>query len=279
MSTATAKVAPTLDADESAALAAGGIERGDPFVLVRFGDGDLYTMNAADDKELADMLQATLGDRPGRPPLALSCGEMMSMEVRDALRTAWAAITDPAGEHKLLLGDPRTSPFGPELYPYWEHLTSHIERSYIPIHHETFWLSDRPQHDLLRFCQAVRYSAERKVLIGRAELAPAAALVEADFIQVQPHNSLQDALVAVCCASDYSVVLVAAGRGGKAIIHGLLDPHRTVVDIGSLFDPIYVGNTRPRGGAASDAQAEAFFSELADEPVTVAANRPGRAYG
>ena len=271
-----ATLSRTLSAADSAALAAGGIERDDPFVLARFGDGDLYCMNADTEDEMADMLQATLGDRRGRPPLALADGEEWSPELRDALRDAWAAIT--AGEHTLLLGDPTTSDFGREMWPYWRQLDDGIERRYIPVHHEMFWLRAGQQPELLRFCRSVRASVQRKLLVGRAELAPAASMIAADFVEVDPFASLRDVDTVIRRGRAYDIVLFCAGRGGKAMIRGLLSASRTLVDVGALFDPLYIGKSRPRTGAASDRDARAFFSELAGRRVTVSRSRPGRAF-
>lgn len=267
----------TLTAEESCVIAAGGIERADPFTLVRFGDGDLYCMKAQSEKHAARMLRDTLGDRPGRPPLALADGELWTPELRDTLRETWEAVK--AFDGSLLLGDPKTSPFGTELYPYWDELLAGLERSYVPVHHEMFWLSDQPQPELLRFCRAVKYSAERKLLVGRKELEPAAAMLEADFQEVHPFRSLIDRSTVVGRGDDYPLVLLCAGRGGKAMTRGLLDKRRTIVDLGSLFDPLYIANSRPRVGAPSDEQAERFFTALANQLVTVDPGRPGRAYG
>lgn len=267
-----------MNAAESCALVAHLLESDYAFTLARFGDGDLYCMKADTADEAAAMLQATLGDRPGRPSLALADGEVWSEDLRDALRDAWEAITG-LGQHELLLGDPKTSGFGVELYPYWDDLTFNIFRPFGLVHHEMFWLHADPQPELLRFCRALRDSKKRKLLIGRPELAPAAALVEAEFIAVDPFDSLRDVFRVVQVADKYPVVLVCAGRGGKAMIHGLLDRRRTIIDLGSLFDPLYIANSRPRAGMPTDAQAEAFFSDLAGQPVRVSPNRPGRAYG
>lgn len=266
-----------MNAEQCCALAAGGIERQDHFTLARFGDGDLYCMKATTANEAAQLLQATLGDRPGRPPLALADGEQWSLELRDSLWKAWLAIT--SGDHKLLLGDPRTSGFGTELYPFWDTIRAGIQRRFIPVHHEMFWLTDQDQPELLRFCRAVKYSALDKLLVGRAELEPAADLIDAEFYEIEPFDSLTDAPWVVKAADPYPLVLLCAGRGGKAMIHGLLDPYRTIIDLGSLFDPLYIANSRPRVGAPSDEKAERFFSDLANRSVHVSPRRPGRAYG
>ena len=267
----------TLSLGDSAALAAGGVEREDPFVLARFGDGDLYSMKADSDADLAEMLQATLGDRPGRPPLALSCGELITADLRTVLREAWTAIT--TGDHTLMLGDPTTSDFGRELWPYWHQIAGQIERPYIPVHHETFWLRGEPQPELVRFCRAVKGSRLRKLLVARPEAAPAARMLHADFHPVPATEALTEARAVIRRGRGYDIVLIAAGRAGKTVIAGLLDPKRTLIDIGALFDPLYIGNTRPRAGVASDADAEAFFSEVAGEHVSVSPERPGRPYG
>lgn len=266
----------TLGWDESAHLAAGGIEREDPFVLSRFGDGDLYCMKADTEEEAAAMLTATLGERPGRPPAALADGEVWTPAMRDSLRNAWAVLTADS-DTTLMLGDPRTSDFGRELWPYWDSLASNIIRPFIPIHHEMFWLRAEPQPGLLRLCQALRATGAAKVLVGRAELAPAADIIDADFVEVSPFTSLEDA-PDVAALVDHDIVIVCAGRGGKEILVRTLAPDRTIIDAGALFDPLYIGNTRPRRGAASDEDVEAFFTAVADEPITVASNRPGRAY-
>lgn len=265
--------------DESADLAAGGIERGDPFVLSRFGDGDLYCMKADTEEDAARMLTATLGHRPGRPPAALADGEVWTPAMRDSLRNAWTILTTTDAARTLMLGDPRTSDFGRELYPYWVALAAAVTRTFIPVHHEMFWLRAEPQPGLLRFCRALRESQAAKVVVGRAELAPAAEIVAADFVEVSPFTSLDDAPRVVRECEPYEVVVLCAGRGGKEITVGLLNTYRTIVDVGALFDPLYIGNTRPRPGGATDEDAEEFFSRVADSPVAVAAHRPGRKYG
>lgn len=270
------EVMPTFDLEGSADIAAGGVERDDPFVLARFGDGDLYCMKADTEEEAAAMLQATLGHRPGRPPLALADGELWSPKLRDMLRDAWTQIT--SGDHTLLLGNPRTSDFGRELYPYWDSLAGAIDRHYIPVHHEMFWLRHGPQPGLARFCLAVRRSQQRKLLVGRKELRSAAVLIHSDFVDVDPFESVNDAARVVEAAADYDLVLFCAGRGGKPMIAALLDRPRTLIDVGSLFDPILIANSRPRPGAPSDRDAELFFTSIIGSPVTVSPDRPGRAY-
>ncbi len=267
----------TFDAEASCALAAGAVERQDPFVLSRFGDGDLYVMKADTAEECAAMLQATLGDRPGRPPLANSDAEEWTPDLRDSLRETWDAVT--TGKHQLMFGNPRTSGFGLELYPYWDRISAAIQRDYISVHHEMFWLTNQPQPELTRFCKALRNDSRVKVLVGRAETAPAAEMMECDFLEVQPHKSFEDAGWVTDRVAFYDVVVLCAGRGAKEMLRLLLDTERTIIDAGALFDPLFIENSRPRPGQATDADAEALFSEVMGRPVSVAQDRPGRPYG
>jgi len=271
----------TLDCAESAAHATHLIVTREPFVLSRFGDGDLYCMKADTEAEAAEMLAATLGPRNGRPPLALADGEQWSEALAYSLREAWDAITNYDGP--LLLGDPTTSGFGPELYPYWQTLAARITRPYTAVHHEMFWLRDEPQPELLGLLRAIRDSPYHKALVGRSELEAAAKMIGADFLEVDPFDSLQDALRISWLARQhlrgYDMVLLCAGRGGKEMTRLMLGRVPWIIDVGSLFDPLFIGPSRPRAGAASDEDAEAFFSALMGEPVRVAVGRPGRAYG
>lgn len=267
-----------LNAEMSADRAAAAVERHDPFVLVRYGDGDLYFMKADTADQLAGWLQAALGDRPGRPPLALAGGEQWSPALRDALRESFAHIT--GGEHTLLLGDPRSNMFGRELIPYWKDLTATITRSYTAVSVDMFWLTHRRQTGLHRLLRAITERSSAKVLIGREELRPAAGLIGARLITVNPYDAFADSERAARAASDSDLVLVCAGRGGKPIIANLLDSARTIIDAGALFDPLLIGNTRPRPGVTlTERHIERFFTDATGQTAKIAANRPGRLYG
>ncbi len=261
--------------EESAALLADKVERREEFALARYGDGDLYFMRGETLEEVEEALYACLGDRPGRPAGALSGGDLWSPKLRELLLQAWHRFV---AYDKMIFSDARTIlvDWGDELLPYWEELTSDLDLSYV--HHYALWLEREPRPELLRFCHAVRSHPGRTLIVGRHELKRAANMILSDFHVVDPYEADLDAAGVIRFVRDYEydLVLFCAGRGAKLMIAGLLGEGRMLIDAGSLFDPLCLGNTRPRPGDPSDADTEEFFSAVAGYEVRVSDNRPGR---
>lgn len=131
------------------------------------------------------------------------------------------------------------------------------------LHFEALLLM-RESEALLDFYRAVKADSRRKLYMGPAENAQAAAMLGAEHL-VTPMFGLfhqVDRLTDLLCASDFDVLLYGAGMAGNipAIRCWERFPERTYVNLGSALDPL--GRGRSRRQQLSPARAKALLQEL-----------------
>jgi hypothetical protein len=203
------------------------LHAGDPFVHVRFGDGDVFFATGTGPKLTAD-------------------GEEWSPELMERLRQAWVEIVSV--EQPLLLGDVESYEVSDGCERQWRGMLAVARdlRDDLPelVHIEALRVG---RGHALDFYMTVAACKCPKVLVGPEYLAAAAAMLDADFYEVPLRVSHE---VAEEVVSDvvhrYGLALFAAGRGGKIMQARLAvdDPDLVQVDVGSGLDILFGGVTR-----------------------------------
>jgi hypothetical protein len=212
----------------------------DPFVHVRFGDGDVFFATGTGPKLTAD-------------------GEHWTVELGARLRHAWqtlATIVQP-----LLVGDVDTYEVSDGCEEQWHQLLDEatLLRGRPPelVHIEALRVG---RGYALDFYEAVAADDRWKVLVGPEYLAAAAAMLDAEHIEIPLHVAHEEAtvnrVVDYLLDSGHQVALFAAGRGGK-IMQAEVAANRlfiTQVDVGSGLDILFGGVRRGTdGGVDADA--------------------------
>jgi hypothetical protein len=248
----------TSNADESAVILTNKLKAREPFVFTKFGDGDLYWMSGN--------------------PVPIAGGESyrpgIDAELRQAARTL-------AGLPHVYFGDQLTCGSGPYLKTEQDALRyrhtpgANYRYDDIPdsrwLHFECL-LIHRLSPELLEFYRVLK-ARERKLFIGGTHLLDAAKWLGCDpqgwILPVHPSNAHCQALTGLIefllygtTVESWDVVLLSAGRASKMIAAALASkfPDRTIIELGSALDPLFVGRTRSE--QVEPEAAREYFKEL-----------------
>ena len=191
------------------------IESGEPFVYVKYGDGEQQCMEAVEG--------ATID------------GQSYSFEIDLALRKSYNFLFTL-----------------PNLYmAFWRDPKSEVDGG-ILLHQNPGTRKDlKPLHD---FYKAIRDSSKTKVLVGPPKLRRAAEMLKANFIEVPEKDafSKRDEIMGKLRLNPVNggIYLFSCGLLAKVLITDLvrLDPTITCLDTGSSFDPIFGPQTRSQQG-------------------------------
>jgi hypothetical protein len=203
---------------------------GDPFVHVRFGDGDVFFATGTGPKLTAD-------------------GEEWSVDLMRALRKAWQMLA--FAKQPLLVGDVESYEVSDGCEEQWHVLLAEATtiRGDAPelVHIEALRVG---RGYALDFYEAVAADTRRKVLVGPEYLSAAAAMLDAEHIEIPlrvSHEHVDQVVRDIAYERfGFGIALFAAGRGGK-IMQGRLaidDPGLVQVDVGSGLDILFGGVRR-----------------------------------
>lgn len=213
---------------ETIDLLTGLIQTREPFVHVRFGDGDVFFATGAGPKLTAD-------------------GEEWSQDLADRLLGAWYQLALHDG--LLLVGDVETYMQSDGCEVEWRGLVRDAEfvrhKPLDFVHMEALRASVGAA---IPFYLAAARDDRAKVFVGPERLAPAAAMLGADHIPIPLGTSNDPEQVGGVVSRlsrpgrrGWEVAFFAAGRGGKIMQGALsaLKPGLTQVDIGSGLDILF----------------------------------------
>jgi hypothetical protein len=248
----------TPSADESAVILTNKLKAHEPCVFTKFGDGTLWWMSG-------NPVQSANGEvyRPG-----------IDAELREAARTL-------AKLPHVYLGDQLTCSSGPYLekeqreFIRWDHAEG-LTPSKVPItvseppppdrwlHMETV-LIHRLTPELLEFYRVLKADQRKKVMCAGMHLGGVRDLLSFEaFLQSDPANEHTRAWATshILATWDWDILLLAVGHASKLIAATLASkfPDRTIIELGSALDPLFVGRTR--GEQIEPEVARSYFKEL-----------------
>jgi hypothetical protein len=225
----------------------------DPFVHVRFGDGDIFFMSAtgpqmtADGEEWSPGLQAKLVDAFGRcvdcvPRLLL--GDIETYDVSDGCEDEWLVVLPEA--------DMRRD--GPVELVHMEALRA-------------------ARGHALPLYKAIADDPRRKMYVAPDYLRGAATMLGADLFPVPLRTAYLHAGEAAhaIASGGYEVALFSAGRGGK-VAQGMLACRAddlVQIDVGSGLDLMFGGVRRGTDAGVTDDRIEALRQEYRDAGMAV----------
>lgn len=233
----------TLDADASAALLTGKLQRLEPFFYIRYGDGALECISGR-------------GSR--------TCdGEEYSPELGAELLTCWNSLL---ASPTVCVGDWLSASFDRTCTANrYEAEYAALVGTFTPqwLHFEAL-LFMRESDALMDFYAAIANDPRRKLLVGPAELAPAARMLGASFFGIPMCANLFDQrawMLDELLRHDWDVLLYGAGMAGNipAVRCWEQYPGRTYVNLGSALDPLGRGRTRRQ--QLSSARVRSMFHE------------------
>lgn len=191
----------------------------EPFVHIRFGDGDVFFATGTGPKITGD-------------------GEEWSPGLRDKLLDAWLDLCCP---RNLLLGDLRTYVVSDGCEAEWDDLLALLNdvrsQPYTFVHMEALRVGFGYAAP---FYEALANDQREKVFVGPERLAAVSYLLGCHHIAVPlqiAHEYADDAASAVI-GTGADIAIFAAGRGGKIMQSKLscARPNLTQIDIGSGLD-------------------------------------------
>jgi hypothetical protein len=214
---------------------------GHPFSFAKFGDGELSFI--------------------GKVPVPNVDGQRYSPELAAALHDAFTFLCEhPRGYIAKWEG-----PYAEVrdlLVSVWQYRPTYA-------HYNTLLLrAGALTPELLAFYCAVRDDRRKKVFVGPAKLEGVAELLRTNARIVVPPQNAYDEVDRVerellnHARSGPIVALFSAGITSKTLIHLVLQhfPETTCLDLGSAFDPAFVGQTR--SGQPTPEEARAFVEAL-----------------
>jgi hypothetical protein len=231
------KCGMTPSADESVKFLTQKLKNREPFVFTKFGDGDLFWMRGE--------------------PVAIAGGETYRDGINDELVDA-ASILESLSH--TWFGNQLTCGSGPYL-PIEQAMYVRTSRW---LHFECL-LIHRLSPELLEFYRVLR---EYKHKLTILYIAGSHLLGGTRFCTIQlhcdgttAHRNWQDS-VSYAQAKDWDVLLLSAGRASKMIAANLAIqfPTRTIIELGSALDPLFVGRTRSE--QIDPQKAREYFKEL-----------------
>ena len=230
-----------MTADQTAILFAAKLRAREPFVHIRYGDADFAWMMGGTghtcDQEfprpgIADELARAWEQLWARPDFYLGDIETFRTPATDAIR-AYAA--------RLLVGR------DPSRLVHTEALLIH-----------------RLTPELLWFYQTLREDPRRKLLVSAGRTAAGAAMLDARHVEVDATraNTAVAETIGRIEAADWDILLTCCGRASKLIAGELSERHpdRTIIELGSGLDPLFVGQTRSEQVPMS--KARSYFRDL-----------------
>jgi glycosyltransferase involved in cell wall biosynthesis len=121
------------------------------------------------------------------------------------------------------------------------------------------------------FYRAIRNSSRRKVFVGPARLKGVATLLRTEFLEIPlldafaSHNTIWEQLNQRI--QDNGIYMFSCGMPAKGLIADCikLNPNITCLDLGSAFDPLFVGQTRTN--QVETRVLKEFYSEWIDSPL------------
>lgn len=195
----------------------------EPFVHVRFGDGDIMFMS-------------------GTGSVITGDGEEWSRDLQSGLLVSWLRLASYT-QGFLLLGDVETYAVSDGVEKQWWMLRTifdqlHAEYEPPPVH----WA----HMEALRvgfgyarpFYEAFRDDPREKALVAPAHFEEIAQVLGCEHVEVPLHVAWQTASDTADYVRNFEVAAFAAGRGGK-IMQGILadtEPGLVQIDIGSGLD-------------------------------------------
>jgi SAM-dependent methyltransferase len=224
----------TLDEEQSAAVLAGKIDRREPFLFLRYGDGALECLKGGGAGHTCD-------------------GEPYSNNLGVALWNAWRYAA--AGDN-VFAGDWLSASFegehDPSRYPLdWEALTEYAPK-FEWLHFETLlWMTTRRgTKALAEFYASVERASVEKVLLAPAAMAPAAARLRCRHIATPMSGMFESVgkITEQLLATPFDLLLWGCGMAGTLPVVECWrrHPERQYVNIGSSLDPLHRGRTRSR---------------------------------
>ena len=219
----------TRDADESAQFLTEKIRNKLPFLFIRYGDGALECIN-------------------GLGKLRTCDGELYTDKLGADLQWAWDLVI---GQPRVYIGDWYSAEFGNDRSTVY---AEQYERL-IGGREAEVWLDfaalllHRRSEALAYFYRAVRDDDRAKVLMGPAEMAPAARMLNATHVPtvMSPYlHEHTERMVGTLSNLDFSVLLYGAGMAGNVAAVRMWQKfrNRTYINIGSALDPLFRGRTR-----------------------------------
>jgi SAM-dependent methyltransferase len=236
----------TLDPDESVAMLTEQLNRKQPFVFFKYGDGALECMYR-------------LGE------CSRTCdGERYTAELAQELRWAWGELLRTPF---AFVGDWLSASFGPDSPELYVDEYADLVDGASPtwVHFECVLLM-RLAQPLLEFYRALAMDSRKKLLIGRPEMAGAAKMLRAGFLPIPMCSDLRPHLAKLehrIGRGDFEILIYGAGMAGNVLAARLHQryPNRTYISLGSALDPLFVGK-KTRLVQVSPAAAREYFKEL-----------------
>jgi len=230
--------------DASAKILAEMVRRRVPFFFIRYGDGAIECIRG-------------LGRGSTRD------GEEYSPALGKLLLDAWNSVIGSPG---AVVGDWRSASFDArsEYSRYTEEYEQLLGDAHPLLLHFESLLLMRESEELVDFYRAVKEDPRKKLFMGPAGNAGAAAMLGAEFLEVPMTNlllhtgRLSDELI----TRDFDVLLYGAGMAGTIPAARCFQkfPQRTFINLGSAMDPLFRGTTRRQ--QLTTARARALFAEL-----------------
>lgn len=259
----------TLGLEESTSFLTNKLKNKEPFVFVKFGDGDLYWM--------------------AQNPVAIAGGETYRPGIDEELRKAADTLRRLP---YVYFGDQLTCASGPYLESEQTvFIKQSLEKNGIPFQLEEFagehvsmqtivpderWLHfeclllHRKSAELLEFYRAVKLDGRLKAFIGNWKLTASGIMLNANsslHSVVHENNAHAEkhriaSLVRFYTEAYWDILLLSAGRASKLIAAALAPqfPNRTIIELGSALDPLFIGRTR--GEQLDPEVAREFFKDL-----------------
>lgn len=259
----------TLGLEESTSFLTKKLQNQEPFVFVKFGDGDLYWM--------------------AQNPVAIAGGETYRPGIDEELRKAADTLRRLP---YVYFGDQLTCGSGPYLESEQTvFIKQSLEKNGIPFQLEEFsgehvsmqtivpderWLHfeclllHRQSAELLEFYRSIKQNQRTKAFIGGWKLYGASVMLGVNnnlYSVVDDRNAHAEKHRIAHLSRFYTevywdILLLSAGRASKLIAAALAPqfPDRTIIELGSALDPLFIGRTR--GEQLDPEVAREFFKEL-----------------
>ncbi len=210
------------------------VESGEQFSYTKFGDGEQQCMEGVEG-----------GTVDGQPySFALNC----------ALRSAYSYLLSSPSAYVAFWRDPPAPNDGGML-----------------LHNTGYSKPDKDLAPLHAFYKAIRESSRHKTLVGPGKLSAAAAMLDADFVEVPEKDAFAEAesiwgrLKGTVAYG--GIVLLSCGPLAKVLTARIMGdtPSITCIDTGSSFDPLFLGSTR--SNQASQDTLRALYSDMLPPPA------------
>ncbi len=231
------------NADQSAVFMKILLEKQQPFMYLRYGDGALECINGLGRGRTCD-------------------GEVYSPELAAGMQQAWDACV---GKPNVYVGDWLSASFGTNRSTEYRAEYAALIGDKKPnfLHFEALLLT-RQSEALLNFYKAVAADKRRKLYIGPHEHGPAADILGCQHYITSMGGLLPrvDDIERSLGCINFDVLFWAAGMAGTIPVVKTWQrfPDRTYINLGSAMDPLTRGKTR--SGQLTQVQAARFLHDL-----------------